>query len=27
LGMGAVSFSCPCRLAVPSGRRAGLGPK
>ena len=27
LGHGAVSFSCPCRLAVPSGRRAGPGPK
>ena len=24
---GAVSFSCPCRLAVPSGRRAGPGPR
>jgi hypothetical protein len=24
LGHGAVSFSCPCRLAVVSGRRAGL---
>jgi transposase, IS30 family len=23
----AVSFSCPCRLAVPSGRRARPGPK
>ena len=26
LGHGAVSFSCPCRLAAPSGRRAGPGP-